>query len=288
MLIRPTLQLLRPANLVTAVADILAGMCIVSFHWNGFSYLYLIGASVSLYAGGVVFNDYFDRKIDAKERPERPIPSGNVSKEFAFLLGTTLLMIGVAFAFLYSCTSFFVSLLICFFVLLYNYYAKHHIVFGPLVMGFCRGLNLVFGMTSVSEIPELSFYLSILPIVYIAAITLVSQNEVLGGGKSKLRIASFLFGGVFFVQIFLSFLNGNLLTTLPFVLFHISLLFPPLLKSMQEPSPEQIRKTVKMGVLTLIVLNVSFAASFGNLVVAILILALLPISLGIAKGFAVT
>lgn len=56
-------------------------------------------ASVSLYAGGVVLNDYFDREIDAKERPERPIPSGKVSKEFALLMGTILLLIGVSFSF---------------------------------------------------------------------------------------------------------------------------------------------------------------------------------------------
>lgn len=288
MLIRPTLQLLRPANLVTAIADILAGMCIVSFQWSGFSYIYLMIASVSLYAGGVVLNDYFDREIDAKERPERPIPSGKVSKEFALLSGTILLLIGVSFSFLYSWKSFLVSLLICFFVILYDCYAKHHFVFGPLVMGVCRGLNLLLGMTSVSQIPELGFYLFILPVIYIAGITLVSQNEVLGGGKSKFIIAIVFFGFVFTVQLFLSYLNGNLLITSPFVLIHSFLLFPPLFKTIQNPIPEHVRKTVKMGVLSLIVLNVSFAACFGMAFVAIIIFALLPMSLGLARGFAVT
>ncbi|MEM6507736.1 MAG: UbiA family prenyltransferase [Planctomycetota bacterium] len=32
-----------------------------------------------LYCGGMVLNDYWDREIDAKERPGRPIPSGRVS-----------------------------------------------------------------------------------------------------------------------------------------------------------------------------------------------------------------
>ena len=35
---------------------------------------WLLVATATLYAGGIVFNDYFDRTLDAVERPERPIP----------------------------------------------------------------------------------------------------------------------------------------------------------------------------------------------------------------------
>ena len=33
------------------------------------------------YVGGMYLNDYFDRAIDARERPERPIPAGDISAE---------------------------------------------------------------------------------------------------------------------------------------------------------------------------------------------------------------
>jgi 4-hydroxybenzoate polyprenyltransferase len=36
-----------------------------------------------LYCGGMVLNDYWDREIDARERPDRPIPSGRVRPELA-------------------------------------------------------------------------------------------------------------------------------------------------------------------------------------------------------------
>jgi 4-hydroxybenzoate polyprenyltransferase len=39
----------------------------------------LAAASVCLYWSGMAANDWADRELDAKERPERPIPSGRVS-----------------------------------------------------------------------------------------------------------------------------------------------------------------------------------------------------------------
>ena len=72
------LRLTRPANIVTAIADILAGVAISGFLRDGHDYtpvLWLVLSTVGLYGGGVVFNDVFDAKLDAVERPERPIPS---------------------------------------------------------------------------------------------------------------------------------------------------------------------------------------------------------------------
>ena len=80
MKVKALLSLTRPANLVTAIADVLAGMAIA-----GYFRVYdpapapvgwLALATVGLYGGGVVFNDVFDAELDAVERPERPIGHG--------------------------------------------------------------------------------------------------------------------------------------------------------------------------------------------------------------------
>ncbi|MBM0276363.1 UbiA family prenyltransferase, partial [Micromonospora tarensis] len=39
----------------------------------------LAGASVLLYWAGMAANDWSDRRLDAVERPERPIPSGRIT-----------------------------------------------------------------------------------------------------------------------------------------------------------------------------------------------------------------
>ncbi len=55
-------------------------------------------ASALLYWSGMVLNDWADRKRDAVERPERPIPSGDVSPAAALSAATILAAAGVAAA----------------------------------------------------------------------------------------------------------------------------------------------------------------------------------------------
>ena len=96
-MLRGYLELLRPANVVTAVADVLAGYAVAG-RANSRALPWLLTATVCLYAGGVVLNDFFDRELDAVERPERPIPSGRVPARHAAALGTALLAGGVVTA----------------------------------------------------------------------------------------------------------------------------------------------------------------------------------------------
>ena len=94
------LQLMRPANIITAWADILAGaaaagaVATVSVS----SLILLLVATTGLYGGGVVFNDVFDAELDQVERPERPIPSGRASRQGAIVWGSLLLVLGVVSA----------------------------------------------------------------------------------------------------------------------------------------------------------------------------------------------
>src|SRR2546429_2779364 len=74
------LALLRPPNVFTAIADPFAGLVLARPPGpvSGDPGLWCLAASACLYLGGIALNDYFDREVDAVERPERPIPSGAV------------------------------------------------------------------------------------------------------------------------------------------------------------------------------------------------------------------
>jgi 4-hydroxybenzoate polyprenyltransferase len=48
------------------------------------------------YVGGMFLNDAFDRSVDAVERPERPIPSGEIRALEVFCVGFGLLGMGIA------------------------------------------------------------------------------------------------------------------------------------------------------------------------------------------------
>ncbi len=282
------MQLTRPANLVTALADIFAGLTIAGFTFSDSSPLPLLGATLGLYGGGVVMNDVFDAQLDAIERPERPIPSGRVSRSSASMLGITLLSLGIILAALISFESGLIGLSIALCTLIYNRLAKHHALMGPVVMGLCRGGNLILGMSLIPASLSRWGWIALVPIIYIAAITMISQDEVHGGKRRTLYFAALLYLMVLVTQLTVGYLQGNLLPTLPFLLLHTWMIGRPLWNAVQNPIGPMIGKAVKAGVISLIVMNATWCMVFGLWPVALAVLCLLPLSLWLARAFAVT
>ena len=288
--IRAFAELTRPANVVTALSDIMAGLAIVGFVFGRLDYqfypaLFLGISSMCLYAGGVVFNDVFDHELDRTERPERALPSGRIKRSEAIIGGILLLALGIFLAFWQSRLSGIVAVFITLFALFYDWKGKHMRIFGPINMGLCRAFNLLLGM-SVYELGVLEHFPVIaIPLIYIAAITLVSRGEVHGGKAITLYFAGFLFLIVHASQLFFA---EKVEFALVFVLAHFILIFRKLRVAIENPVGKNIGLTVKTGVLTLILMNAAWVASSGQWIVALFVLALLPVSLGLAKKFAVT
>jgi hypothetical protein len=282
------LQLTRPANIVTAIADILAGMAIAQHSFEASTAYWLVLSTVGLYGGGVVLNDVFDAKLDALERPERPIPSGKVPLQSAAFMGISLLVLGVVSAGLFSILSAEIACVIAFLTVLYNRFAKHSPVFGPLTMGLCRGGNLLLGMSAVpASLPEWG-WLALVPIAYIGAITLISQDEVHGGKRQSLYIAASLYISVHAIQFLVAVNQENGSMALLLIALHALLVGFPLWKALQNPIGPNIGKAVKAGVLSLIVMDAAWCIAFGNWPVALGVLLLLPLSILLARAFAVT
>lgn len=296
------LKLMRPANIITAIADILFGFAAsgtaIKFLYDSNQYFqisninslfWLIGSTIGLYGGGVVFNDVFDADIDKIERPERPIPSGLASKGGATFLGILLLVSGIFCAFMVSVLSGVIAIVIAILALVYDKYNKHHSVFGPLNMGACRSANLLLGMSVVPAALAELWFIAIIPVMYIGAITLISRGEVNGLNKKAIE-AGLLLYIIMLLGIFnLGFLDSfSFWKSLPFIILFIVITMPSWVTALKTAAPMDIRKAVKTGVIALIVLDASLAAGFAGIEYGILILLLLPISILIAKGFAVT
>lgn len=294
------LRLMRPANIVTAVSDILAGVAIANYNanqnWlqqNWTSVLLLVISTIGLYGGGVVLNDVFDAELDKTERPERPIPGGLVSKKEGALLASFLFITGIgSAAFIHTNHIVSVTTLLAVAItlacIIYDKWGKHYSYFGPVNMGLCRGLNLLLGMSILPGSLTIYWPLFIIPVIYIAAITIISRGEVHGGKKSTLYGAVILYLIVISSIIYVGIKNNTILYVLFFLLLFAYLIFPPLQKAIREPKGSLIGKAVKAGVIALIVMNASWAASFGSFYFALLILLLLPVSFLFAKAFAVT
>ena len=291
-MIRALLSLTRPANLVTAIADVLAGMAIAGYFQEFNPAPVPVGwlclATVGLYGGGVVFNDVFDAELDAVERPERPIPSGIVRKQTAVILGIALLVVGIVASFLVNQTAGLLAIGISIASLIYDRFGKHHNWLGPVNMGLCRGLNLLLGISILPGQVLPWAWVGLVPIAYIAAITMISRGEVHGGNPTILRVAGLFYALVIGCVAALAQRQQQLGTALPFLLLFGYYIFPPLWRAVKEPIGRNIGLAVKAGVLSLIVMNAAWVAAFASFPLAMLVFCLLPLSRLLAKLFAVT
>lgn len=291
----PYIRLLRPANIVTSVADALAGIAIAGYFSKDYVSLsgitpviFACTCSAALYAGGIVFNDVFDAPLDAVERPERPIPSGQVSIGKASLLAMGYLIVGIIAGFLVNGLTGYLAVMIAGFVLLYDRFTKHNLLLGPISMGLCRALNLLVGISIVPLALYEWVQLGLIPLIYIFAITLISQGEVHGGGKSKLYTATILYLLVGIALIRFSWNKGNALLAIAFIIAFLIMIMRPLLRALKDSSGPNIGKAVKTGVIGIILLDAAWAAASGEWILAVVIVGLLPLSLWLGARFAVT
>jgi 4-hydroxybenzoate polyprenyltransferase len=128
------------------------------------TYVALVSASCFLYAAGTVLNDVFDRRIDARDRPDRPLPSGRVSLACAQAIGYVFLVSGLTAGGLAgwlspdplgsAARSALVAAALAVSIVVYDAWGK--LTWGgPLAMGACRMLNVLMGM-SVAGFPDRS------------------------------------------------------------------------------------------------------------------------------------
>jgi 4-hydroxybenzoate polyprenyltransferase len=300
------IRLMRPANVVTSVADVLAGIAIAGYfipaassgalwpglapaaQFNVLAILLLCISTIGLYSGGIIFNDIFDAELDKTERPERPIPSGLISKNAASIFGGICFFAGIFAAGLFSPTSRYIAVAIMIACLTYDKWMKHHSILGPLNMGLCRGLNLMLGVSIISSSLTDWWFLAVVPVIYIASITMISRGEVHGGSKKMLYFGALLYLVVILAVLYFAYSRHNVSYALIFVLPFALMIYVPLFKAIKNPIGPNIGKAVKSGVIALILLNAAWASAFGALNVAVFIVILLPVSLLLSKAFAVT
>ncbi|WP_202912457.1 UbiA-like protein EboC [Sphingobacterium olei] len=286
------IRLMRPANVVTAIADVLAGISISGYlsplGWSPLPILLLCISTIGLYSGGIIFNDVFDSELDRVERPERPIPSGVISKVEATVFGILFFGIGMGTAYLLGLASTVLAIAIMLACLVYNRWAKHHLLLGPLNMGLCRGLNLLLGVSIISSEVGQWWFLAIVPIIYIASITMISRGEVHGGNKKMLYFAGILYTIVIVSILFFAGIRGDISITILFIVPFAWMIFKPLIKAIDNPIGPNIGKAVKAGVIALIFMNAAWASVFADWKIALVIIFLLPLSILLSKAFAVT
>ncbi len=294
MSFRAYLQLLRPANILTALADVVAGSAVAyggtqTFSgWLALSEVEaLLTSTACLYGGGIVLNDFFDRQLDARERPERPIPSGRVAPGAAAALGAVLLAAGVVAAAFATMAAAIVAIAIAALVLVYDAWAKRG-PSGPAAMGACRGLNLLLGMAIVPAALAEHWPLALFNFFLIVAVTVVSRGEVHGGGRRSTGLGLLVMAGVVGGLFILSTLVRPNAIAIGMTAVFAWVVLRPFWAAWRSPDPGTIRRAVKDGVLSLMVLDAVIAVAYSGPDLALLIMGLAVLARGLSRAFAVT
>ena len=135
-------------------------------------------ASVCLYWAGMALNDYVDRRLDAEERPERPIPSGAVSPGTALGVATGLTVAGLGLSALAGGGA--VALPLAALVWAYDVALKSTPT-GPVAMGAARAVNVLTGATGDLRrgLPA-----AVLVGAHTVSVTRLSRHEVSGADRA--------------------------------------------------------------------------------------------------------
>lgn len=184
------MDLVRVPNLFTVPGDPLAGalLAMADHGWNEPLPWAATGASLCLYAAGLIDNDLADLDEDRRDRPGRPLPSGAVSTPHASAARLVLLIAGLGLAAACNVQSFLVACAIAAAVLAYNRVLKRIPVLGPLAMGACRGLSVLLGAVAVAPLAaEASWTGSGVAAlaIYIAAVTQMARDETGIPGRAR-------------------------------------------------------------------------------------------------------
>lgn len=134
------LRLGRVSNLPTVWTNGLAGWVLSGAALDSASLWLLLMALSLFYVGGMYLNDAFDAVIDARERADRPIPQGEVTRTTVFVLGAIMLGLGAVLVFVQSLPAGFGGLALASVIVLYNRVHKRT-AWGPVIMGGCRLLT---------------------------------------------------------------------------------------------------------------------------------------------------
>lgn len=182
------LKLGRVSNLPTVWSNVLVGMGLAGAATVDLRLLLVVVSLSFFYTGGMFLNDAFDHGFDAKARPERPIPSGQVSAAQVHAFGFAMMAVGL---FLLGWVGYryepptqwrpvVAGLALAGAIVFYNWHHKDNPL-SPLVMGVCRMLVYLTAALAVSAVvPEQVIYAAVILLCYLIGLTYAAKKEHLG------------------------------------------------------------------------------------------------------------
>jgi 4-hydroxybenzoate polyprenyltransferase len=270
--------LLRLPNVFTAVADVMMGYLVA--HRGEVQSVENLGLlaviSALLYLSGMVLNDVFDAEVDARDRPDRPIPSGRVSLKAATVVGWGMLTAGLILAWILSYTANYwppgvVATLLAACILLYDGALKRTRL-APLVMGECRMFNVLLGMSlMIVAWGKAEIFIAVGIGVYIMGVTIFARTDARTSSRKRLTAGLIVLISGIALLAFVPWLTVErppLAVNLPgwYLLWAALALIIGRRCTMAvfEPSPKRVQTAVRHCVHSIIVLDAAVCVGYAN------------------------
>ncbi len=268
---RAALRLGRVSNLPTVWTNVLTGVVLCGGIDAPTPVLLVALISLSLfYVAGMYLNDAFDRNIDARERPERPIPSGLVAAQTVFAIGFGMLTAALVLLMwagydLEGGTGWrapAAGLALAAAIVFYDWHHKDNPL-SPVVMGLCRMLVYVTaGLTVTTTLPVPLVVAAAIVLCYLIWLTYIAKQENLAQVRRLWPLIFLLVPFVYTVPNVVAGLTGIVLYVcfVAWVVFALSLLV--------RPEHVNIPRAVVSLIAGICLLDALLIAGYGEIVLA--------------------
>ncbi len=173
------LRLGRISNVPTVWTNVLAGSIIAGGGLHSDGIVLVLAAMTAFYVGGMYLNDFFDRAIDARDRPGRPIDAGEIRAGTVSLIGFGLLAAGILLMLPFGLAAIMWGAVLAAVIVLYDVWHKGNSL-SPVVMGLCRALVYVGAGVAVSGGTSQATVIGAVALAsHVAGITYAAKQESL-------------------------------------------------------------------------------------------------------------
>jgi len=240
------LKLMRIPNSVMMGIGVIIGLQISNPSWysislpsiygnilgiNNFLMPFLVGFFLS--ASSMVLNDYVDYEIDAINFPKKPIPSGIISREFAFYYAIFLALLGILIALSFlNLISIIIALSGIAIAYVYNFLLKKRGFLGNIAVAYTTTLPFLYG----GSLAGLSNSLTIIIVCILSFLSNLSRElikgivDIIGDRVLGIKTVANTLGPVFASRLaFVLIIIAVALSFLPFIFGLLNIYFIPIL-----------------------------------------------------------
>jgi 4-hydroxybenzoate polyprenyltransferase len=173
------LRLGRISNIPTVWTNVLAGSVIAGGDRDPGRIALIMLAMTAFYVGGMYLNDFFDREIDARDRPGRPIHAAEIRAGTVSSIGFGLLATGIVLMIPFGLAATIWGVLLAGTIVLYDVWHKGNVL-SPLVMGTCRALVYIGTGAALAGSTSTAMMIGAVALAsHVAGITYAARQESL-------------------------------------------------------------------------------------------------------------